>query len=137
MLTGEQAVLEANLSFYEAFATVDFEAMDALWSRRHAVACIHPGWQALHGREEVMASWRAILMSSTAPAIRCSDARAVLLDEVAYVTCVEQVGGARLVATNVFALEDGLWRMVLHQAGPFAERPVPSVPPPPPKDSLN
>ena len=38
--TPERAVLEANLSFYEAFASRDFAAMDRLWSKRHVVAFI-------------------------------------------------------------------------------------------------
>jgi hypothetical protein len=133
VLTDEQAVLAANLAFYEAFAGQDVDAMDELWSRRAEVACIHPGWPPLYGREPVLQSWRSILGGSSPPAIRCGDARAAVLGEVAFVVCVEQVGGSRLVATNIFALEDGLWRMVHHQAGPFAAMPVPAVP----KESLN
>jgi hypothetical protein len=138
MMIDEQMVLAANLSFYEAFANHDLAAMDALWSHRHPVACVHPGWHVIHGRDEVMESWRAILTGPRAPVIRCRDAHAVIVEEVAFVTCVEQVGGSLLAATNIFARESGVWRLVHHQAGPCAEREAASPrTPTPPKDSLN
>jgi SnoaL-like domain len=135
MWSPERAVLEANLSFYEAFAAQDLTAMDRVWSRRHPVACIHPGWQVLRGRERVIASWRAILEVET-PSVRCEDARAHILDEAAFVTCVELVGASRLVATNIFVFEEGVWRMVHHQASPYATRNVPGEVIPP-KETLN
>lgn len=117
----ESEVLAANRAFYDAFARRDLAAMDALWSRRMPVACIHPGWSPLRGRDQVMASWRAILGGGGAPAIRCSGATAHLVgDGAAYVVCVESVPGARLVATNLFVREDGHWRLVHHQAAPVA-----------------
>jgi hypothetical protein len=134
MLTQEQAVLAANTAFYEAFASGDLSAMRDAWSRKQLLACIHPGWQALHGHDQVMASWRAILESP--PPVSFEDARAFVIDQVAFVTCVERVGQNRLAATNVFALEDGLWRMVHHQAGPFTPQALPTDMRPP-KDKLN
>ena len=73
MTADERAVLAANAAFYRAFAERDVAAMDALWARSVPVACIHPGWQVLNGREAVMASWRGIL-AGVPPAIRCSEA---------------------------------------------------------------
>lgn len=136
ILTADYAVLQANLGFYEAFAARDMEAMDRCWSTQHRVACAHPGWQVIHGRERVMASWRAILEGTSAPDIHCQGAQTILVDQVAVVTCVERLADARLVATNVFALEEGLWKMVHHHAAPFAERSVPEASIPPP-DRLN
>lgn len=124
MWTPDRAVIEANLSFYEAFAAQDLAAMDELWSRTNPVSCIHPGWQAIYGREQVMASWRAVLRHNSAP-IRCEDARANLFDEAAFVTCVERIASAQLAASNYFVLEDGLWKMVHHQAAEFTQRNVP------------
>lgn len=135
MWTPDRAVLEANLSFYEAFAAQDLPAMDEVWASAHAVSCVHPGWQAIHGREQVIASWRAVLRHNSAP-IRCEDARAVVFDEAAYVTCVERIASAQLAATNFFVLEDGLWKMVHHHAAPFTERSVP-VELVPPRGTLN
>ncbi len=113
------AVLLANAAFYRIFAEGDAPAMDALWAKRAPVACIHPGWTALSGRERVMQSWREIFHSGPPP-IRCSDARAHLYGEVAVITCCEAIDGGVLAATNIFVREGGDWRMVHHQAGPMA-----------------
>jgi ketosteroid isomerase-like protein len=122
MPSPEILVLAANHAFYETFVRADAGTMDALWARRAPVACIHPGWGALVGREQVMESWRAIL-DNGAPPIRCSDATAHVLGETAYVICRETIEDAELVATNVFVLEDGEWRLAHHQAGPVHRRP--------------
>ena len=113
-------VLEANEAFYRAFSARDVVALEAAWSRRAPVACIHPGWDALDGHEEVVGSFRAILESGAAPRVRCTLAQAHLLGEVAFVTCHELVEGAVLVATNLFVREDGAWRLCHHQASPLA-----------------
>jgi ketosteroid isomerase-like protein len=120
----ESVVLAANQAFYDAFARADADAMARLWAREHLVACIHPGWIALHGREAVVGSWRAILGTLEPPKVTASDASAIILGDTAFVTCVEHIGQAELAATNVFALEQGEWRLVHHHAGPMsAERP--------------
>jgi ketosteroid isomerase-like protein len=126
--SSERDVLAANDSFYRAFAARDLEAMNRLWAKKELCVCVHPGWQALHGRREVMASWRAILEGDGAPDIRCEEARAIVLEAAALVSCVERIddGDGALVATNVFVLEDGAWRMIHHQAAPFVERPLPT-----------
>lgn len=115
-----ERVLAANQAFYAAFAARDAEAMEALWARRAPVACIHPGWQPLHGRDAVLASWRDIMGSPTSPPIRCGEAVAHVLGATAVVICSERFPGAELVATNVFVAEDGAWKLVHHQAGGVA-----------------
>jgi ketosteroid isomerase-like protein len=131
VLMPEPAVLEANLAFYEAIASRDLEAMAQLWSSG-PVTCIHPGWPVLHGREAVMASWQTVLSGPNTPSIRCGEARVVLLDQVAVVTCLEQWDASRLAVTNLFTLEDGLWKIVHHHAGPCepAAEPLAVRPPP-------
>ena len=119
-MSGEIEVLEANQAFYRAFAARDVPAMESLWAQRAPVACVHPGWDVLDGREEVLRSFRAILESPAAPDVRCTMAQAHLLGEAAFVTCHELVQGARLVATNTFVREDGAWRLVHHQASQLA-----------------
>ena len=111
-------VLFANDTFYFAFQMRDLGAMDRLWSEQAAVACIHPGWPAITGREEVMQSWAAILGNDSAPAINCRGARAYRYGDSALVTCYELIGANLLVATNVFVREADSWKMVHHQAGP-------------------
>lgn len=116
----EPDVLAANGAFYDAFARRDLSAMDHLWARRVPVACIHPGWDVLRGREQVMESWRAILGDGGGTDIRCSGAVVHVLGEVAVVTCRERLAAGRLIATNVFVREEGRWKIVHHQATPLA-----------------
>jgi len=128
MSPDEIEVLEANSAFYAAFAARDLAALEAVWARRAPLTCIHPGWNALRGRDEVMASWRAILGGSP-PAIRCTAAAANVAGEAAWVVCLEQIpGGPALAATNLFVREERAWRLCHHQAGPVQE---PTREPPP------
>ncbi len=114
----EQAVLFANQAFYRAFADGDVDGMDAVWARTAPVACIHPGWNALSGRQAVMESWRAILTSPNRPAIESRGAKPYIYGDTALVICYEAVGQGFLAATNVFVRESGAWMMVHHQAAP-------------------
>ncbi|MCC7281073.1 MAG: nuclear transport factor 2 family protein [Acetobacteraceae bacterium] len=124
------AVLGANQAFYDALNARDLDAMDALWSRISPVACIHPGWAPLTERDNVMQSFRAILGSRDTPEILCQDPQVLLWGEFALVVCFERLGEAVLAAANTFRLEEGIWRLVHHQAGPAAEGPEPDLPPP-------
>ncbi|MEX0759439.1 MAG: nuclear transport factor 2 family protein [Tistlia sp.] len=119
------AVLFANEAFYLAFRNRDAEAVEKLWAESASVTCIHPGWQALIGREAVIDSWRAILNGDNPPSIRPRGARATLAGEVGIVVCYEEIEGADslLVATNLFLREQGAWKLVHHQAGPTPLRP--------------
>jgi len=112
------SLLFANEAFYLAFANRDLAAMDAVWAERRDVTCIHPGWDVLSGREEVMESWQGILGGANAPAITCRKARGAVLGGLGMVLCYEQMGQNLLVATNLFAKEGAAWKMVHHQAGP-------------------
>jgi ketosteroid isomerase-like protein len=109
-------IVAANQAFYDAFRSQDALAMDTVWARAAPVACIHPGWGPLIGRDAVMACWLAI-MAAGAPPVRCLAPRVQLLGEVAYVICDELIGDNRLIATNVFVREAGRWLLVHHHAG--------------------
>ncbi len=122
MANDESAVLAANSAFYAAFAAADIGAMEAIWARHGAVACIHPGWGLLAGREDVIESWGRIF-DNAPPDIICHDARAFLLGDTAYVVCLELMPQGVLIATNLFVREAGGWRIAHHQAGPTSERP--------------
>jgi ketosteroid isomerase-like protein len=114
-------VLSMNRAFYEAFVNRDMDAMEELWAKDVSVACIHPGWSALRGRAQVIASWRSILASDTAPRVTCANASVHLLGDAAFVICEEHVGEDRLVATNVFVREGAGWKLAHHQAAPMAQ----------------
>ncbi len=113
----EEHILRANFAFYTAFRNADLAAMEAVWARRWPVTCLHPGWQALIGRDEVFKSWRAIFGGGNSPPVEVSDATLQQIDNAAIVLCTERIYKTELAATNLFALEDGDWKMVHHQAG--------------------
>ena len=108
-------VLSSNASFYEALATGDFGLMQKVWSNTDDVTCIHPGWGSIFGRQSVMRSWETILQSP--PQIACTEPRGFVGGDSAYVIAYENLGDGRLIATNLFRLEDDAWKMIHHQAG--------------------
>ena len=116
-------VLAANAAFYAAFAAGDVASLEECWSRRTAVAVIHPGWPAVFGRDAVIESFRGILEDGTSPDIECGEAAAYVSGASAFVICTEHLDGGDLVATNLFVLEGDAWKMVHHQAGPQPTRP--------------
>jgi hypothetical protein len=119
MMSDDDALLLANEAFYTAFAEGDEATMDTLWSETRPVACVHPGWAPLIGREAVMDSWRAIL--SNPPPIRSGRATPFVYGDTGFVLCHEVLQEAVLAATNIFVKEDGRWLLVHHQAGPVQQ----------------
>lgn len=116
-----QQVLRANDAFFEAFGNRDAEAMERIWARNVPVACIHPNWKPVTTRPQVMDSWRAILRNPHQPRVLAGAANARIIHaDVAYLICRAFVGGTPLAVTNVFAREDGEWRMVLYHASRVA-----------------
>lgn len=114
----ETEVLFANDAFYAAFGLSDFAAMEVLWARSLPVSCIHPGGPLMLSRTIVVESWRVILDSGEIATVTHSDATPMIVNDVAWVTCLERIGDTVLAATNIFAREDGGWKMTHHQAGP-------------------
>jgi ketosteroid isomerase-like protein len=78
----------------------------------------------------VLSSWRRLLDAAPAWKMVSRDATVHLLGQVAFVTCLEANGDqpAHLVATNIFALEEGRWRLVHHHAGPLGAPRPPKAP---------
>lgn len=115
-----EAVLAANAAFYSAFNERDTASMDVIWARRAAVSCIHPHGNLLTSREQVMASWFAMLANPAQGKIVVGGEVVSVRGEVAMVACREFVAGTPVVATNLFVLEDGHWRMAHHHGSPVA-----------------
>ena len=130
-MSDHASVLFANEAFYIAFANKDLEAMTEVWAKVAAITCIHPGWLVLTDRDEVMASWEAILTGPGSPEIFCEQAVAHVVGDTAYVICYEVVDRDTLLATNVFVRESRAWKMVHHQAGAAPPPPVEDDDPPP------
>ncbi|MGF1501403.1 MAG: nuclear transport factor 2 family protein [Paracoccaceae bacterium] len=118
--TAKEAVLAANATFYAAMRNSDLVAMRTLWARHRRVSCTHPSGPALFGRAAVMESWRLILEEGAPPDIEAVGVQVVVTGATALVLCEERIGGVSLMASNVFAIEDGRWRMVSHQASALA-----------------
>ncbi len=109
-------VLAANETFYAAFRKQDYAAMEQLWSETKDIAVTHPGWPALTGWDNVMESWYRILRVGTPPDIHAHEPHVLLHGKTAMVTCTEDLGDARMIATNTFTLEGNAWLLVNHQA---------------------
>lgn len=112
----KRQILAVNAAFYAALRAGDMAAMEALWSRRDAVSAHHPNSQGIEGRDQVMRSWRQIVAFGDPPDIHPVEPLAILSGATAMVICEEKLGAARTIATNVFVLEQGVWRLVHHQA---------------------
>src|SRR5687767_12392536 len=119
--TPQDAVLAANDAFYHAFNEKDIEAMEAIWASSDDIACIHPGWNLILGRELVIESWRRILSNPEQLRIFTGGESVVFVGEVVLVLCRELVGGAPLAATNVFVQEAGAWKLLHHHSGPVGQ----------------
>ena len=115
-VTDDTQLMAANRSFYAAFGRGDYEAMDDLWARNVPVCCVHPGWSPVRGRDKVMSTWRGILQKPPQPAIQPLGEQATVFGTVGMVVGFEAIGDLTLVATNIFVLEHGAWKMVHHQA---------------------
>ncbi len=111
-------ILAVNERFYEAFRSRNIDELDALMATEGPVAVVHPGWRALSGRDEVMASWRAIFRNPRSPEVQCENPAVFLMGEVAMVICTESLPEGGLVATNIYTREADGWRMTHHHAGP-------------------
>ena len=64
-----------------------------------------------------------ILRSGTPPPIEAHDPHVLVHGRTAMVTCTEDLGEGRLIATNTFVLQDGHWRLTGHQARPLPDPP--------------
>ena len=129
MTSDETAVAAANLAFYRALEARDLSAMDQVWLHDESVSCVHPGWHRLSGWAEVRRSWENIFANARRWTVACEDVRIHVLDDVSWTTCVELLTltgsdpdeePARMQATNIFARQEGVWRLVHHHASAFA-----------------
>ena len=116
-----QQALFANEAFYLAFTHKDCDAMDALWARDAPLICVHPGWQRLVDRDEIMASWRRILDNPGQPGMDFLEPLVHASAGIQFVTCYEQLPGGYCLATNGFVREGDQWRMILHHSGACAD----------------
>jgi hypothetical protein len=127
----------AEQAFYAAFRELDTDAMRRVWLDSDSSSCIHPGGGLLQGIGVVLASWSEIFRDSAPPRIEYKLIQASSDEHLAVHTVQESVssGGGQhhavILATNIYTLTDGGWRMLAHHASlPLvesnAERPGPA-----------
>lgn len=128
-------VLGVHAEFYAAFEQADFDAMQELWCDDDGIVCVHPAAQPIRGRTAVMRSWLALMANTPYIQFFLTDVHAVVVGELASVTCTENVlsaapdtalgvfAGGSATATNVFRLTPAGWRLWIHHASPVISAP--------------
>jgi uncharacterized protein (TIGR02246 family) len=116
---------DAETAFYDAFERGDLAAMMAVWAAGDDIVCIHPQGPRLIGFEAVRESWAQIFAGGSQLRVRTTEARVFESQTLAVHTVIELVAPpgehanvTSILATNVFELTDGGWRMVIHHAAP-------------------
>jgi ketosteroid isomerase-like protein len=119
----------ANRAFYQAFTSLDLEAMRAVWLDDPGVKCIHPGGEVLVGLPRVLASWEAIFRNTPSIRFELADLDVAIVGGLAWASATERIQqgpldgpAAEAAVTNLFVLHEGRWRMILHHASPIARR---------------
>ncbi|GIL79642.1 hypothetical protein Vretimale_12340 [Volvox reticuliferus] len=122
------AVEDANRRFYDAFMSGRVEEMERVVGEGEHVQVVHPGASCIAGRAQVMDSWRAILRNVRPGAfkVKLEDVRVFAQEDMGFVTCVEIIDAddseGRIVATNVFEKQGGVWRIIQHHGSPTIAR---------------
>jgi len=127
----EDSAIKTNEKFYKAFNTRDLSSMKEIWSSHQNVTCVHPGWSPLCGFEPIMNSWEGIFKNSGNMDIQVSDINIVTSNDLAWVSCVEKlytiasngVLASKVFSTNLFALNKGEWKMIMHHASSMPSTP--------------
>lgn len=129
--------LEAQSAFYQAFQNADLAQMMAVWAEDEDIVCIHPGGARYTGIAEVRESWRQIFASGPElrfelVAERTFPGRMTSIHSVyERITPAEgTISPASVIATNIFALSDHGWQMLVHHASQVADHPADQDDPP-------
>ena len=116
---------DAETAFYEAFERCDLSAMMAVWANEDNIVCIHPHGPRLAGLDAIRASWAEIFSAGPNFQLKVSEARVYESQTLCVRTVYEILSlrsekrtAAPILATNVFLLTPGGWRITLHHASP-------------------
>jgi ketosteroid isomerase-like protein len=128
-MINENKAESANTSFYEAFNKRDIEAMKKVWGKDANATCIHPGWPPLKGFKPILDSWEGIFKNSGNMEVQIFDVQVLASNDLAWVSCIEKlytiaesgVLASNVFSTNLFHLEDDVWKMVMHHASPVPD----------------
>ncbi len=112
---------EAEIAFYEAIEKADIHALGNIWSSDDSIVCIHPGANRIEGRLAVLESFADMFAQSPQIGFSISDARQTSTDDLAIHLVREEIEldgqlVSVMVSTNIYHIEDGGWRMLLHHS---------------------
>jgi len=117
-MDSEAGALCANNEFYAAFRACDADRMGKLWLDSDRCRCLHPGWPAIEGREEIVSSWEALLSSRGQMDIQCQRPTVQIRGNLACLICLECLDKVTMVvAVNKFEATPQGWKMWYHEAG--------------------
>ncbi|HTJ72394.1 MAG TPA: nuclear transport factor 2 family protein [Actinospica sp.] len=125
---------KTNELFYKAIENGDMDLMEEVWvgtADAVGATCIHPGQPAIHGLNKVLRSWAVVCARINYMQYFITDVNVRILDQVAIVTCVENVlsdlpgedpevaafGGSHYEAVNIYRkTEAARWRLLTHSS---------------------
>lgn len=130
-LTRELRRVEAvNQAFYDAYRDRDIEAMSRVWLPSPHARCVHPSWELVVGWTDIRESWAELFRSLEHADFQLEDVhievagRIAWVNQLAYATLHTDEGeviSAASIATNLFEVSEGEWRMILHHSSSFLE----------------
>ncbi|WP_148573963.1 nuclear transport factor 2 family protein [Nocardioides caldifontis] len=129
------AVLATHEAFYAAVEAGDLDRLEELWTEEPDSVCVHPGARPIHGTAAVLRSWAVVMATREYVQFFLTDVEVTVADDVAVVTCTENVltgeGGAstafqggRGQALTALRRTSGGWRLWLHQSTPVGSEPI-------------
>lgn len=119
-MAGSNNVAECNSDFYLAFSTGDIDLMASLWSTTEESTCIHPGGGVIIGHQDILISWQNVLANP--PDVRFFEIARNSCREFSYFTCIENLGYAKTIATNIYKQEEDGWKIIHHHGAPLYEK---------------
>lgn len=133
-----QAILEANATFYSAFSTLDYAAMEDLWLPDNTSICIFPSSRPLVGFSAILKSWKHAVQSMDSTNLRNwmapddirfeylgTNKATVICDELIFFSTNRNVRGNtfrqtdvvnKFRARNMFKKVGNRWYMCYHEA---------------------
>ena len=115
----------AEAAFYAAFASLNLQAMKSVWAEGADCLCIHPASMPIAGYVAIMASWADILVGNQSVELQCEPISRLHGPDSMVSTVYEHfkpagvtAALAPVLATNVYRLLGGQWKLVVHHASP-------------------
>lgn len=112
---------DAEAAFYDAIERGDMRALDNVWSSDENIVCIHPGSTRIEGRTDVLQSFSELFTDAPSLSFSIVDALHTGNDSLAIHLVREEIEldgqvVSVMVSTNIYHVEAGGWRMLLHHA---------------------